>query len=67
MRNYRDWRKEGELIALCGMKCVNLEIDSIKILGIHYSYNEEVVKIKNFLNVIEKIENVIAIWRMRIF
>ena len=57
--------KRGELIALCGMKCVNLELESIKILGVHYSYNKDVVKEKNFLNVIESIENVISVWRMR--
>ena len=31
---------EGVNVALCGMECVNLEKDTIKILGIHYSYNQ---------------------------
>ena len=41
--------KRGEKIALCGMKYVNLLTDSIKILGIHYSYNSEIVNIIIFL------------------
>ena len=57
--------KRGDEIALCGMKCVDLENDSIKILGVHYSYNDEIVKSKNYLEVIESIENVISVWRMR--
>ena len=57
--------KRGVNIALCGMKCVNLTNDSIRILGVHFSYDQEIVKGKNFLNVIESIENVIAVWRMR--
>ena len=57
--------KRGDVIALCGMKCVDLENDSIKILGVYYSYNDEIVKIKNYLEVIESIENVISVWRMR--
>ena len=57
--------KRGEQIALCGMKCINLNTDSIKILGVHYSYNKEIIKTKNFLTVIEDMENVISVWRMR--
>ena len=57
--------KRGEEIALCGMKSVNLLTDSVKILGVHFSYNEEISKEKNFINVINKIEKVLAVWRMR--
>ena len=31
--------KEVE-VAVCGIKCVNLKVNSIKILGIHFSYNK---------------------------
>ena len=57
--------KRGVDIALCGMKSVNLLTDSVKILGVHFSYNEEISKEKNFINVINKIEKVLAVWRMR--
>ena len=51
-------------IALCGMKSVNLLTDSVKILGVHFSYNEEISKEKKII-VINKIEKVLAVWRMR--
>ena len=57
--------KRGVDIALCGMKSVNLLTDSVKILGVYFSYNEEISKEKNFINVINKIEKVLAVWRMR--
>ena len=57
--------KRGVEVALCGMKSVNLVTSSVKILGIHFSYNEELMKEKNFVRVIKKIENVLAVWRMR--
>ena len=47
------------------MKSVNLVTNSVKILGIYFSYNEEIMKEKNFISVIKKIENVLAVWRMR--
>ena len=58
--------KRGVDVALCGMKSVNLLTDSVKILGIYFSYNEEIMRGKNFMRVITKIERVLAVWRMRI-
>ena len=52
-------------MALCGAKCVDLANFSIKILGVHYSYNKQVQNDQNFLNHISKIESVLKIWRMR--
>ena len=31
---------KGAQVAVCGMKYINLKIDTIKILGIRFSYNE---------------------------
>ena len=56
---------KGIKLALCGMECVNLNDDVIKILGICYSY--ETRKWKNFLNHITKLQNVLNMWRMRSF
>ena len=41
---------KGVQVALCGMQCIDLNESTIKILGIHYSYNktlenEEISKI----------------------
>ena len=57
--------KRGVEIALCGMKSVNLLTESVKVLGVHFSYNEELRIEKNFISVIKKIEKVLAVWRMR--
>ena len=46
-------------VALCGMRCVNLYEDTIKILGIHYSYNKQLPNDENFKKYIAKIENVL--------
>ena len=56
---------KGVPMALCGAKCVDLANFSIKILGVHYSYNKQVQNDQNFLNHISKIESVLKIWRMR--
>ena len=44
----------GANVALCGLKCIDLTKDAIKILGIHYSYNKAVSLEKNFTSVIKK-------------
>ena len=56
---------KGVNVALCGMECANLEKDAIKILGIHYSYNQALEKDQNFTDQIIKIENVLKLWRSR--
>ena len=56
---------KGVNVALCGMECVNREKDTIKILGIHYSYNQALENDENFTDQIIKIENVLKIWRSR--
>ena len=52
-------------VAVCGIKCINLCNDTIKITGIHVSYNKEKPNEKNFLESITKIQNVLKVWRMR--
>ena len=49
---------KGVKVALCGIRCVNLHEDTIEILGIHYSYNKQLVSDKYFKKYIAKIENV---------
>ena len=52
-------------LAVGGMKCVDLCKDTIKITGVHFSYNKTKQDEKNFLETITKIQNVLRIWRMR--
>ena len=56
---------KGASWALCGLKSVDLTTGTMKILGIHFSYNEEIRNEKNFTETIGKIENVLAVWRQR--
>ena len=55
----------GVKVALCGMKSVNINIETIKILGTHFSYDKIFQQEKNFFDHITKIKNVLKVWRMR--
>ena len=55
----------GIQVALCGIKCVNLNNETVKILGVHFSYNKNLEQDKNFSDHIIKIENILKVWRMR--
>ena len=57
--------KNGAQMARLGLKCVDLNNDSIRILGVHFSYNALIFKEKNFMTVIEKLEKTLSIWRWR--
>ena len=50
---------------LCGMECIDLTNNSMKILGIHISYNKKIENEENLLSLLKKIENVLKIWRIR--
>ena len=56
---------KGVQVAVCGMKYINLKIYTIKILGIHFLYNELTAREKNFLKAILNIQGVFKLWRMR--
>ena len=56
---------EGIKVAVCGIKCVNVKGNTIKILGIHCSYNNKLNMEKNFLTAISSIQSVLKIWCMR--
>ena len=57
--------KKGVKMALCGMDCIDLTEDVIKILGIYFSYNKKLEQEKNFLNHIVKIQNILKLWKLR--
>ena len=52
-------------MALCEIKNINFKKNTVKNLGVHYSYNKKLESEKNFKNHIQKIKNVLKIWRMR--
>ena len=49
-------------VAVCGMKCIDLCNDTIKVTGIHFSYSKEKRNEKKFLESITKIQNVLKVW-----
>ena len=57
--------KNGVKIALLGAKCIDLNTQHIKILGVCFSYNEQIFVEKNFNEVVCKMEKVLATWRWR--
>ena len=40
---------KGAKMALCGMTCIELRSNTVKILGIRFSYNKKIGKDKNYL------------------
>ena len=51
-------------VAVCGMKCIGLCKDTIRITGVHFSYSKPKQDVKNLLEII-KIQNVLRVWRMQ--
>ena len=49
----------GVQVALCGMKCVNLNNETVKTLGVHFPYNKNLEQDKNFCEHIVKIESIL--------
>ena len=39
-------------MTVCGMRCIDLNIDTLKILGTHFSYNEKLRVEKNFYKIV---------------
>ena len=52
---------KGVSMKLRGMECIDLTKNSVKILGIRFSYNKEIEDEENFIKLIKKIEKVLKI------
>ena len=57
---------QGVKITLCGVECVNLLTNAIKILGIGFLYNKKLENENNFLDHITKLQKVMNIWKCKI-
>ena len=53
----------GESVS--GLKKINLCEESIKILGLHYSYKNDILVERNYITVVKKITKVLAMWKWR--
>jgi hypothetical protein len=56
---------KGVKWALCGLKSIDLTQQTIKILGIHFSYNINLRDETNFTNTVKKIETLLRVWCQR--
>ena len=56
---------KGVNVTLNGMKYLNLTKTTVKILGVHFSYNRKLEHQVNFQSHIVKIDSVLRLWRMR--
>ena len=58
---------KGVKVAVCAIKCVDLVLDTIKILETHFSYNEKLKEERNFCLIIANILRVLKVWKLLIF
>ena len=47
---------KGVQVAVCGMKCIDLRNEAIKILGVYFSNNQKIKDDKNFYNIISNMQ-----------
>ena len=52
-------------MAVYDMRCIDLKNHTIKIIGIHFSYNEKLKEEKNVYTTVKNIQRVLKIWKMR--
>ena len=56
---------KGVTEEVCGLKCVDLSNNTIKILGIHLSYNKKIQMLNNFTTTIKEIQQVLCLCNSR--
>ena len=54
----------GVKVAVCGI-CADLVLDTIKILGTQFSYNEKLKEERNLCLIIVNIQRVLKLWKLR--
>ena len=52
-------------MAVCGIKCIDLTTETIRILSVHFSFNQKLQMQNNFVKSITNMQNVSKLWRMR--
>ena len=46
-------------VTVCGMRCIDLNIDTLKILSNHFSYNEKLKEEKKFYKIVTNMQRVL--------
>ena len=57
--------RNGFQVALCGMKSFNLNNETVKILGVYFSYNKNLERDKTFSEHVLKIDSILKLWCIR--
>ena len=57
--------KKGGTASLEQFKCLDLCKEAIKILGIHFSYNHELIQKLNFNRVFDNFKMALSLWKSR--
>ena len=52
-------------MALCGCKIVNLNVSTIKILGVHFRYDEQLAENMDFVETVNQVEKLLGVWPQR--
>ena len=50
-------------VAICGIKCIDLTKEALKILGVFFSYEKNLQLENNFRKTILNIERIVKLWR----
>ena len=53
----------GVQVAVCGMRCIDLCNEAIKILGTYFSCNSRIKEECNFLKIVSNVQSVSDLWR----
>ena len=56
---------KGVQVTVCGMRCIDLNNNMLKILDTQFSYNEKLKEENKFCKVVTDIQRVLKIWKMR--
>ena len=56
---------KGVNVAVCGIKCIDSTKEAIKILGVFFSYDKNLLHENNFRKTILNIERILKMWRQR--
>ena len=56
---------KGAQEAVCGLQKIDLTNDTIKILGMHFSYNKKIQTERNYLTTVKKNQKALNVWITR--
>ena len=56
---------KGVQVAVCGMRCIDICNEAIKILGTYFSYNSRIKEEYNFLKIASNVQSLLNLCRYR--